>query len=81
MGSRMCLRESSGGVQCKVTNFAVHLQISRSSPDLFLLGISHLYASATSKNPGPLDPDSVKNEDNNSPRAVSVKLHGTKVSK
>ena len=42
-------------------------------------GISHLYASRTSKNPGPLDPDSKKNEDNTSPKAVSVTVDNTKV--
>ena len=42
---------------------------------LFLpLGISHLYASATSRNPGPLDKDSEKNEDDTSPKAVSLKV-------
>ncbi len=42
---------------------------------LFLpLGISYLYASTTSKNPGPLDPASVKNEDDTSPRSVSLKV-------
>ncbi len=42
---------------------------------LFLpLGISYLYASATSRNPGPLDQASVKNEDDTSPRTVSLKV-------
>ena len=36
------------------------------------LGLSHLYASGTSKNPGPLDSASVKNEEDTNPRAVSV---------
>ena len=38
------------------------------------LGVSHLYASATSRNPRPLDPASVKNEDDTSPRLVSLKV-------
>ena len=42
---------------------------------LFLpLGISYLYASATSRNPGHLDQASVKNEDDTSPRTVSLKV-------
>ena len=50
-------------------------------PLFFHPGVSHLYASAQSRNPGPLDPDSVKNEADTSPRAVSLKLDGsTKVS-
>ena len=43
------------------------------------LGVSHLYASRTSKNPGPLDRDSVKNEEDTSPKAVSVTVDHTKV--
>ncbi|XP_028398110.1 fat-like cadherin-related tumor suppressor homolog [Dendronephthya gigantea] len=43
-----------------------------------LQGISHLYVSASSKNPGPLDPASIKNEENTSPKAVSVQLDATK---
>jgi hypothetical protein len=43
------------------------------------LGVSHLYASKTSKNPGPLDRDSVKNEEDTSPKAVSVRVDNTKV--
>ena len=35
-------------------------------------GVSHLYASATSRNPGPLDTASIKNEDDANPRSVSV---------
>ena len=46
---------------------------------LFLpLGVSYLYASATSKNPGPMDPESVKNEDDTSPRTVSLKVDDDK---
>ncbi|KAJ7336037.1 hypothetical protein OS493_013412 [Desmophyllum pertusum] len=37
-------------------------------------GISHLYASLTSTNPGPMDPASAKNESNISPRAISLSL-------
>ena len=33
-----------------------------------------MYASAKSRNPGPLDADSVSNEADTSPRAVSLKL-------
>lgn len=41
---------------------------------LIFLGISHLYASLTSTNPGPMDPASSKNESNVSPRAISLSL-------
>ena len=44
---------------------------------LSFTGISHLYASLTSKNPGPMDVISQKNESNESPRAVSLKLSGS----
>ena len=37
-------------------------------------GVSHLYASVKSRNPGPLDPDSVMNEADTSPKAVSLTL-------
>lgn len=46
---------------------------------LFFLGISHLYASHTSTNPGPMDPASFKNESNVSPRAISLTLSSSKV--
>ena len=39
--------------------------------------MSHLYASSRSKNPGPLDTASVKNEENTSPKAVSVVVDNT----
>ena len=42
--------------------------------DLAPVGISHLYASLTSANPGPMDPDSAKNESDISPRAISLSL-------
>ena len=38
------------------------------------IGISHLYASLTSSNPGPMDPASSKNESDVSPRAISLSL-------
>ena len=41
--------------------------------------MSHLYASVTNKNPGPLDRDSGKNEEDTSPKAVSVTVDHTKV--
>lgn len=41
---------------------------------LFFVGVSHLYASLTSTNPGPMDPASSKNESNVSPRAISLSL-------
>jgi len=37
-------------------------------------GISHLYASVKSRNPGPLDSGSLKNEADASPKAVSLTL-------
>ncbi|CAB3988505.1 protocadherin Fat 4-like [Paramuricea clavata] len=40
-----------------------------------LTGLSHLYASATSKNPGPLDSAGVKNEEDTNPRTVSVTVN------
>jgi hypothetical protein len=39
------------------------------------LGVSHLYASATSKNPGPLDSASVKNEEDTNPKTVAVTVN------
>ena len=53
-----------------VTNKEVSIEVRDT------VGISHLYASDKSRNPGPLDPDSVKNEADTSPKAVSLKLDG-----
>ena len=51
-----------------VTNQEVSIEIRD------IVGVSHLYASDKSRNPGPLDPDSVKNEADTSPKAVPLKL-------
>ena len=37
-------------------------------------GVSHLYASLISTNPGPMDPASSKNESDASPRAISLSV-------
>ncbi|XP_068760232.1 protocadherin Fat 4-like [Montipora capricornis] len=42
-------------------------------------GISHLYASLTSTNPGPMDIKSVRNESNLSPRYLSLSLSSDKL--
>ena len=61
-----------------IANFS-HCKIDGKSVFSFNPGISHLYASRTNKNPGPLDSASVKNEDNTSPKAVSVEVDNSKV--
>lgn len=57
------------------------VNINTKSGSSFNQGVSHLYASKTSKNPGPLDSASVKNEDDTSPKAVSVPVDQAKVTR
>ncbi|KAK3739519.1 hypothetical protein QZH41_016191, partial [Actinostola sp. cb2023] len=44
-------------------------------------GISHLYTSLTTKNPGPMDPNSLKNENDASPRSLRLQFKSHRNSK